>query len=275
MNRSHQYLATLLERVPRWELSTNEYQDAFEKIKTRISNTANLRDELASLYKVQRFADVALGLLWIAERVDRDPSKTESTLEEEGFVLSLLKNSFEGTGGPETTGVMPSSEQPFGFDFPQQDTAGESPSSAPSEVAATGWTSETSTGGMAESSLSSVASGGEADEKTFSLLFEKLLEAVQSGTDERSLLSEQLVKEAEKVQAATDADEEYSVFCRLLVEFLDYVAINSLYDDIRAMNILSNVFDPFSQWIKADPGARLGLLEQPIEMLREFRTLFE
>jgi hypothetical protein len=275
MNRSHQYLATLLDRVPRWELSTNEYQDSFEKIKTRISNTANLRDELASLYKVQRFADVALGLLWIAERVDRDPSKTESTLEEEGFVLSLLKNSFEGTGGPETTGVMPSSEQPFGFDFPQQDTVGESPSSAPSEVAASGWTSETSTGGMAESSLSSVASGGEADEKTFSLLFEKLLEAVQSGSVERSLLSEQLIKKAEEVQAATGVDEEYSVFCGLLVEFLNYVSVNILYDDIRAMNLLSNVFDPFSQWAKIDVGARLGLLEQPIEMLRDFRTLFE
>jgi hypothetical protein len=41
------------------------------------------------------------------------------------------------------------------------------------------------------------------------------------------------------------------------------------------MNLLSNVFDPFSQWAKIDAGARLGLLEQPIEMLRDFRTLFE
>ena len=274
MNRSHQYLATLLERVPRWELSTNEYQDAFDKIKTRISNAANLRDELTALYKVRNFADTALGLQWIVECVDRNPSKTESTLEEEGFILYLLRNSFERTEGSAADGLMPASEEPFGYDLPQQEEVGESLPSSHVEPAA-GQSSETSNGAVAESSPSPTADGSETDEKAFLSLFEKLLEAIQIGTDERSLLSEQLVKEAEKVQAATDADEEYSVFCRLLVEFLDYVAINSLYDDIRAMNILSNVFDPFSQWIKADPGARLGLLEQPIEMLREFRTLFE
>lgn len=274
MNRSHEYLATLLERIPRWELSTNEYQDAFEKIKTRISNAANLRDELTALYKVRHFADTALALLWIVECVDRDPSKTESTLEEEGFILYLLKNSFERIGGSAADGVMPASEEPIGFDLPQQEKVGE-PLPSPHVEPVVEQPSETSTGAVAESSPSPAADGSETDEKAFLSLFEKLLEAIQIGTDERSLLSEQLVKEAEKVQAATDAGEEYSVFCRLLVEFLDYVTINSLYDDIRAMNLLSNVFDPFSQWIKTDPGARLGLLEQPIEMLREFRTLFE
>jgi hypothetical protein len=275
MNRSHQYLATLLERVPRWELSTDEYQDAFEKIKTRISQTANLRDELASLYKVRNFANVALGLLWIAERVDRDPSKTESTLEEEGFVLSLLKNSFEGIPGTGTAGMMASTEQPFGIDFPQQDTAGEPPSSAYPEPAVPEMPFDTFAGGLAETSPSSAAGDANADEKAFSLLFEQLLEAVQSGTDERSILSEQLIQKAEVVQAGTGVDEEYTAFCRLLIEFLNYVSSNMLYDDIRAMNLLSNVFDPFSQWAKTDPGARMGLLDQPIEMLRDFRTLFE
>ncbi|MBI3580190.1 MAG: hypothetical protein HY089_12365 [Ignavibacteriales bacterium] len=46
-------------------------------------------------------------------------------------------------------------------------------------------------------------------------------------------------------------------------------------DDVRVMNILSNVSSPVSQWANAAPEARGGLLEDGLGPLRDFKSLFE
>ena len=75
MDRSQQYISTLLERVPKTELSDPEHATAFERIRERLSGGQNLQTQLKELYKVGNFSEFALGLMWIAEKVDNDTSK--------------------------------------------------------------------------------------------------------------------------------------------------------------------------------------------------------
>jgi hypothetical protein len=60
-----------------------------------------------------------------------------------------------------------------------------------------------------------------------------------------------------------------------LQEFLDYVLAGELIDDIRVMNIISNIQGPFAQWEQANPENRTGLLDGAIDILRDFKTMFE
>lgn len=260
MDRNQQYLANLLEKVPKWELSDPQQQDTFDKIKLSLSYAPDLQNQLKALYKVTNLSEFALGLMWLVNKADRDPSKLESTLEEESFVLNLLKRAFGGTP-PEGTPA----EEPFGFSGP--------PASEPFQAA------EPAVGSMVPedtapfSPLPGESSGG--SEQDFSATLEKLLEAVQGGSEDRTVLLNQLTDQAEGIVAAPDSDSDYKTFCGYLMEFLKYVSTNQLFDDIRVMNLISNIYDPFSQWVKTDPSARAGFLEQPIEMLRDFKALFE
>jgi len=267
MDRDQQYLTTLLDKVPKWELADPKQQDAFDKIKSSLTNAPDLQAQLKALFMVSNFSDLALGLMWIAERVSRDPSKLESSLEEESFVLGLLKKAFGGSPIEEGSSETAAPEQPLGFDFPQAAT--EEPSQAAESTPAD------SAFGINASSSPSVGDDAGSSEEGFSATLEKLLEAIQSGSEERTVLLDQLSVQAEAIVGAQSTDNDYKTFCGYLLEFLKYVSVNQLFDDIRVMNLVSNVYDPFAQWAKTDPGARAGMLDQSNEMLRDFKALFE
>ena len=46
-------------------------------------------------------------------------------------------------------------------------------------------------------------------------------------------------------------------------------------DDVRVMNILSNIQDPFAQWARSKPEEQSGLLDSTNDILRDFKTMFE
>jgi hypothetical protein len=69
--------------------------------------------------------------------------------------------------------------------------------------------------------------------------------------------------------------EDYKQFCKLLTEFLEYISNNQYMDDVRVMNILSNIQDPFAQWAHSAPENRSGLLDPVNDILRDFKTMFE
>ena len=271
MDRNQQYLTLLLEKVPKWELTDPGHEDVFDKIRESLASTQDLGGQLRALYKVSNFAEFALGLMWIANKVERDPTKLESSNEEEIFVFNLLKKAFgEAIDGDRASSAEPDvfgsgSSQPKVLEQPGSvETASieetESPPSVPSGIDATPIPS---------------SAGSGSNEQSFSTTLEKLLEAIQSGSDERNALLEELTREAESIVSQPGSADDYKAFCGYMIEFLKYVTANQLFDDIRVMNMMSNVYDHFSQWAKADPSARTGMLDQPIEILREFKTLFE
>jgi len=98
---------------------------------------------------------------------------------------------------------------------------------------------------------------------------------VQSGNDDRTKLLSDIINECNRVLAAGSAVEDYKHFCKLLIEFLEYISNNQYLDDVRVMNILSNIQDPFAQWARSTPDNRTGVLDAVNETLREFKTMFE
>jgi len=104
---------------------------------------------------------------------------------------------------------------------------------------------------------------------------ERLLESIQSGNDDRTTLLSNVLSECNIVLDAKSAQEDYKLFCKLLTEFLNYISDNQYLDDIRVMNIVSNIQDPVNQWVQSEQNNRTGLLDSAIEILRDFKTMFE
>jgi hypothetical protein len=261
MERNQQYLTNLLYKVPSWELPDPQQQDMFEKIRVSLSNTTDFPGQLKSLYRVSSLADLALGLMWIADKVDRDPSRLESTAEEEAFVLNLLRAALSGSpvGSDAGFGLEPTPQPP------QQEI---SSAQQPSGVGSPEF-------GKAKTPPAAGGASKNVGEEEFSTTLDELVEAIQGGSEERTGLIDELTRQAEAVAGSSSAEIEYKTFCGYLIEFLKYASTYELFDDIRVMNLLSNVYDPFSQWAKADPAARSGILEQTNETLRDFKALFE
>jgi hypothetical protein len=77
------------------------------------------------------------------------------------------------------------------------------------------------------------------------------------------------------VITAGSATDDYKQFCKMLIEFLEYISNNQYLDDVRVMNILSNIQDPFAQWARSIPNKRAGILGSVNDTLRDFKTMFE
>jgi hypothetical protein len=116
-----------------------------------------------------------------------------------------------------------------------------------------------------------VASGSEGE---FAALVEKFVEAMQSGDDARNDLISQVRQQAQGF-VGSEAPEMLRKYCQHLQEFLDYVEQNQFMDDVRTMNILSNITSPLSQWAAAAPEQQPGLLDEGVATLMDFKSLFE
>lgn len=345
MSRSKQYLVSLLESVPITELSDFEYRSAFDQIKSRIAGAEDVVGELKVLYRVNNFSDFALNLLWIAERVERDPSMLESTPEEQNLTLEAFRRAIGDTG--ESFGaaapVMPTEptvEMPaeptvetssgFGFEptsevstaFPSEPAADtmsafgltSEPEPAADAMAGFGPTSEPeaqadtmagfgppsepmadfpsapsleptpepmadfpSFGQSVSETPAAPASAGEGDaEAQFARLVEQFVEAVQTGAEDRDAIKEQVLSVCATVLAeGSEASEDYRNFCQVFSEFIHYIVDNQLVDDIRVMNLLSNVTDPVWAWARADAASRTGMMDAAYDVLRDYKSLFE
>ncbi len=267
MDRAQKYISILLERLPKWELRSYDNQTNLDRLRNRISSSPNVHDELKNLYRVKGFSDFAVSLMWIAEKVAKDSTKEESTLDEETLVFSLFRQavgeSTELTQTPVTQATEAQTQNlpDFGaFQISSSESMFDISSSQPQPIAQMGFSGETR---------------GLDQEKKFAQLLEKFLESVQSGNEDRLTLISDVLNECNAVVYSTSAAKDYKEFCRLLIEFLKYISDNQFLDDIRVMNIVSNIHDPFSQWARLDTNSRVGIIDQAIEILRDFKTMFE
>ena len=114
---------------------------------------------------------------------------------------------------------------------------------------------------------------GEVD-KTFATLVDQFSEAVQSGSGESKILLQDLVSECENV-ATRGGAEDIVELASLLAEFLKYITQSDLMDDVRVINIVSNVSSVVSQWSSTPASGRQGILEEALGSLRDFKSHFE
>ncbi len=288
MSRTQQYISILLERLPKYELRSYEHQTTLDRIRDRVSSTSDIHAELLQLYRVKDCADFALSLMWIADKVEKDLTKEESTIDEETLVFSKFRQAVgdvspseqesntAGTTfdipGSQEFGSAPSSEPKLEFDLSSPPEFGSISAPEPTIDAIFGEAAQTPeipqpTGGGSTS--------GNEQELSFALLLEQFLEAVQSGNDVRTKLLSDIISKCNTVLAAGSAPEDYKQFCKLLTEFLQYISNNQYLDDVRVMNILSNIQDPFAQWARSKPNDRTGVLDSVNDILRDFKTMFE
>ena len=122
--------------------------------------------------------------------------------------------------------------------------------------------------------LSTGGETGASDEKGFASQLERFSEAVQGGIDGRGAQLENLFNECEGI-ANSSSDAGFKQFGALLADFLKYIAENELLDDVRVINIVSNVSSSVSEWAISPSDARHGLMEEALGMLRDFKTHFE
>jgi hypothetical protein len=112
------------------------------------------------------------------------------------------------------------------------------------------------------------------DETGFASRLEKFAEVVQSGADGRGSMLERILDDCEHIAGQT-ADPDLKQFSTLMADFLKFIAEGELLDDVRVINIVSNIASSISQWVISPPEARHGLMEEALGMLRDFRTHFE
>jgi hypothetical protein len=291
MNRSQKYISILLERLPKWELRSYEHQTSLDRIRDRVTSASDIDTELNSLYQVKGFAEFALSLMWIADKVEKDATLDESTLAEETLVFEKLRYAlgdisassqestsptemvdlpslpeYESTSSPALEGMSMSPSEPLRELTP-------SPEPTPG-VLLDSWGKEPQAPKQTSSMGGSTTMGSE-QEHGFANLLERFLESVQSGNDDRTTLLSDVINECNTVVTADLVPEDYKQFCQLLVEFLQYISDNQYLDDIRVMNIVSNIQDPVNQWARSEQNNRTGLLDPAIEILRDYKTMFE
>jgi hypothetical protein len=285
MNRTQKYISTLLERLPKWELRSYEHQTSLDKIRDRLSSSHDLKAELRSLYQVKGFSDFALSLLWIVDKVEKDPLLEESTLKEETFVFLKFR---QGVGDqPDADEANPdvslngfSSTEGSEFDDMTGQSSGMEPLPAAEPYVDEGWADAFQSQAVSDNHEPTIKKAAAPvmntdQEKDFSHSLDQLLEAVQSGNDDRSDLLTDLIHRCDSIAASGNAAEDLKEFCVLLVDFLNYVSENQFLDDIRVMNIVSNIQSPVTQWVQTDAANRTGILNPATDILRDYKTMFE
>jgi hypothetical protein len=115
---------------------------------------------------------------------------------------------------------------------------------------------------------------GGSDPRGLVDLVEQFTEAVQSGSPGTRTLLEDLASRCDDHVQQGGAPDVVEFAARFGV-FLKYISERELFDDVRVINILSNVSSTVSSWANTPADAQSGLLEEALSILRDFKTHFE
>ena len=276
MNRAQQYINALFDRVPIWEFPV-ESRNSFDSLKQRFSETSDVYAELRQLFRVNNFGDIAISLMWIAGTVDQDPTRLDPTAEDESMFTANLRTALLGE-----TAVAPSTSAPGDafssgaemFGGAVEDTPSPTEHDATFQTKDFGFGVQEAGSSSVPTSFSMTSGNITTDVAGFSSFLEKFLESVQSGSDDRMELLQGLEASSQFV-VSSDQPDEFKQFCKYLIEFLQYIVANQFLDDVRVMNLVTNIQEQFAQWAQASPSDRTGLLDNGIEILRDFKSMFE
>ena len=282
MTRTQQYLLTMLDRMPVWELAGDGPRSMMDRIKERLASNEDMQPELKSLFRVRGFSEFALGLLWIVDKVDRDPTRLESTEDEEKFVFTHFRKAMAAAGPMAAVQEEPLSTAPdpgFARESAQHGTGVHEPVPEPRPTGARepGTADFQQDAGVPLPTPPTPPSTGDPNhpETEFAQILERFVEALQTGSDQRSPLLKELVTRCDGMAAQETAGDDLKQFAFRLQDLLHYIEDNQLLDDTRAMNVITNAQEPFLQWAHADATSRAGMLDHALEILRDARLMLE
>ena len=250
----------LFERFPPEELGGGSERGQFERLRSTLTETEEWPGTLRRLYQAEQCDELALGLMWLTERLGAEPERREPGPEEEEVFFRALRRGLglqQAEFGRFAAEAMPT------FSEPQPDQTGAGPGDVASEPVVSPFTE----GGP--------ETEGTSDPEIFGRILERFLEAVQSGSDDRASLLERLRASCTMIGSDASTGEEYQRYAVLIRDFLSYISEHQLLDDVRVMNLVTNIQDPFGQWLSTPEGDRAGILDQCHEMHKDFRTMFE
>jgi len=221
------------------------------RIRDRIALSGDVESELQNLYRVERFADFAMGLLWVMDAATNHPEKICLTEEEERLLLDRFMQAVGTEEGPGAAVLTPYEDAIT----PVESEVDEQP---PEEEVA-------QPGGVEEVSLA-----------IFAMQFEAFVEAMQAGDEHRVTLLSEIRELASRLQSLPDPEcARVEELCELLIDFLGYITEEQFLDDVRVMNILSNISGDATVWLEPNGAKREESIAEAIGILKNFRSLFE
>jgi hypothetical protein len=288
MTRPQQIVDTLFDQFPAQDLGGGPERFQFERLREVLSSASDWSSTLRRLYQAERCDEFALALMWLTDRLEADAVRTEALPDESEVFQRTLRRSlgldesafaaFEATTGVEPLTPEAVVESPaealssFGAEpIPEIPPSAEEP--AIGSVVASADLPAVDGGPVPSTAMGE--DDGTSDPEIYGRLLERFLESVQSGADDRAELLKRLRANNRAVQGDATASEEYQRYAAFLDDFLGYIMEHELLDDVRVMNLVANLQEPFSQWLAADEAGRAGILDQCVEMQRDFRTMFE
>lgn len=250
MSHSKDYLIKLLDSVHPFELTSDEQQVIFRKIRNRLHDGSDIHIDLQTLYKVNEFYNFALVLMYIVEQSEKNPSKTMFSSDEK---MLVVWNFIRAMGGVPTSDIkvveVIEEEDEETIDVGHQ--IDETPSF--------------------ELSVNETISI-----EAFGFRLDQLIEAMQQGDDSRQSLLSEIISMAQRY--GSEKEEILKDFNNLaihIVEFLTYVHEEDLYEDVRVMNLLSNLSSTAGAFQHDSDEEKISAIQESITTLSDFRSLFE
>jgi hypothetical protein len=283
MTRTQQYLLTMLDRLPVYELSGDGPRVVMERLKERFDSHEDLQAELKRLFRVRGFSDFALSLLWIVDKVDHDPSRLESSEDEEKFVFMHFRKAMAAAGPLPAIDAEPDQHAPDPSFLPEpgsepaRPVVDHTPEPEPEPGAAPEFSGFEQDAGVPLPPTPPPPAPGDPShpETEFAELLERFIEALQTGSVDRSDQLHELVSRCDVMAAQEHAGDDLKQFAFLLQDLLHFVEDNQFLDDPRVMNVMTNAQEPFAQWVRTDVSARTGMLDHALEILRDARLTLE
>lgn len=250
MSHSKDYLIKLLDSVHPFELTSDEQQVIFRKIRNRLHDGSDIHLDLQTLYKVNEFYNFALVLMHIVEQSEKNPSKTMFSSDEKMLVVWNFIRAMGGvpTSDMKVAGVLEEEEE-------ETIDVGHQIDETPSFVLA------------ADEPISIEA---------FGLRLDQFIETMQQGDESRQSLLSEIISMAQRYGLAREEIlEDFNKFAIHIVEFLTYVHEQDLYEDVRVMNLLSNLSSTAGAFQHDSDEERISAIKESITTLSDFRSIFE
>ena len=294
MSQPQHYINSLLDELVLSKFVSDQNLSDLEAIKKKLAGAININLELKNLFKVKNMSQFALGLMWITQRVETNPQLFFPSEEDKAFIMKLYRQA-KGIEAPDaavqptfTQEQMPVEQQEVAPSTEMQESTTEFQAPMPTETTDFGFqTSEMETVSPMEPQLDTgipapkaaseetVTSGENTLSPQFASLFERFVVSVQSGDESRISILQELYSVCKSAQSNTQSEENFKMFTGTMSTFLNYISTNELLDDIRVMNILSNLSDSISRGAEAPPENRFNFAAEAYEVIKDFKALFE